>query len=161
MIRPRCAIVFLLPALAACSASGGQTVASVSSPEPCMQTGTASWYRPNGARPAASGETPRSGALVAAHQTLAIGTDVMVTELASGRSVVVRVIDRGPFTKGRIIDLSSAAAAQLGMRQDGVAQVRLEIYQPPSEATGVNPAAMADAKCPFREDTAARAGPPI
>jgi rare lipoprotein A len=92
---------------------------------------------------------------MAAHPTLPLGTQVLVTELAGGRSVVVRIADRGPFTKGRIIDLSPAAATQLGVRQDGVAQVRLEIYHPPSEASGVKPAAMTDATCPFRHDTAA------
>ncbi len=126
-----------------------------------MQTGTASWYGPHAALQAggkgatASGETPGSGALVAAHPTLPIGTQLTVTDVASSRSVVVRVADRGPFTKGRIIDLSSAAATQLGMRQDGVAQVRLEIYQPPSAAADVKPVAMTDSICPFRQAPAA------
>ncbi len=121
-----------------------------------MQTGTASWYRPAASGQAtASGTMSGTGALTAAHPTLPFGTQVLVTDLASGRSVVVRIADRGPTTKGRIIDLSPAAATQLGMRQDGVAQVRLEIFHPPSEASGVKPAAVTDATCPFREDTAA------
>jgi len=68
---------------------------------------------------------------------------------------VVRIADRGPSTKGRIIDLSAAAATQLGMRQDGTAQVRLEIFHPPSEASDVKSTALTDATCPFRHDTAA------
>jgi rare lipoprotein A len=150
MRRPRWAIGFLLLALPACStpAPPPASAAAAPPPAPCMQTGTASWYRPKvAAKPTASGEAP--GALVAAHPTLPFGTQLTVTELASGRSVVVRVADRGPFTKGRIIDLSAAAATQLGMRQDGVAQVRIEIYQSSSDAPGVKPA------CPFPKTTAA------
>ncbi len=82
-----------------------------------MQTGLASWYRGVGSK------------LTAAHATLPFGTQLLVTELASGRTVVVRVNDRGPFNKGRIIDLSADAAQSLGIKQDGIAQVRLEIYQ--------------------------------
>jgi rare lipoprotein A len=96
-----------------------------------------------------------AGALTAAHPTLPFGTQVLVTDVASGRSVVVQIADRGPSTKGRIIDLSPAAATQLGMRQDGTAQVRLEIFHPPSEASGAKPATPTDATCPFAHDTAA------
>jgi rare lipoprotein A len=152
----RWAIFLLLPALAACATPTGQKAASAPAPQPCMQTGTASWYRPAAAgRTTAGGTTPGSGALMAAHPTLPLGTQVLVTELSSGRSVVVRIADRGPFAKGRIIDLSPAAATQLGMRLDGVAQVRLEIYGPPPDASGVKPAAVTDASCPFHQDTAA------
>jgi rare lipoprotein A len=153
---PRWASFLLLPALTACATSTGQRAASAPSPEPCMQTGTASWYRAAATgRTTAGGTTPGSGALMAAHPTLPLGTQVLVTDVASGRSVVVQIADRGPFTKGRIIDLSPAAATQLGMRQDGVAQVRLEIFHPPSEASSVQPAAITDATCPFHPDTAA------
>jgi rare lipoprotein A len=121
-----------------------------------MQTGTASWYRPAASgQTTAGGTNPGPGALMAAHPTLPLGTQVLVTDLASGRSVVVRIADRGPFSKGRIIDLSPAAATQLGMRQDGTAQVRLEIFHPPSEASGAKPAALTDATCPFGHDTGA------
>lgn len=92
----------------------------------CVQTGLASWYRVT-RRGTATGERPSASALVAAHRTLPMGTPVRVTDLANGQSVVVRIADRGPFGHGRIIDLSAAAAAELGMRQDGVAQVRLEV----------------------------------
>jgi rare lipoprotein A len=121
-----------------------------------MQTGTASWYRPTASgHSTAGGAAPGAGALMAAHATLPLGTQVLVTDLASGRSVVVRIADRGPFTKGRIIDLSPAAAGQLGMRQDGVAQVRLEIFHPLSEAAAVQPAGSTNAACPFHPDAAA------
>ena len=147
MMHPRWAVGLLLLALPACSTPAAPTAAPVAAAAaPCTQTGTASWYRPKG------GGT--SGALVAAHPTLPLGTQVTVTELAGGRSVVVRIVDRGPFAKGRIIDISSAAASQLGMKQDGVAQVRLEIFQPPSTAAGVQPASVTEATCPFAKDTA-------
>jgi rare lipoprotein A len=154
------AIGLLLPALAACATAkppAEPPVASApASPEPCAQTGTASWYRVATKRKTtASGTAPGSATLVAAHPTLPFGTQVLVTVLSSGRSVVVRIADRGPFTKGRIIDLSPAAAAELGMHHDGVVQVRLEIYQPPSEAVGVQPAAITNATCPFRQNAAA------
>ena len=64
--------------------------------------------------------------LVAAHRTLPFGTRVRVTNLSNDRSVIVRVIDRGPFIRGRIIDLSRAAAAQLGFLRRGITTVRLE-----------------------------------
>jgi rare lipoprotein A len=121
-----------------------------------MQTGTASWYRPAASgQTTASGTTASHGRLIAAHPTLPFGTQVLVTDLASGRSVVVRITDRGPFTKGRIIDLAPAAARQLGMRQDGTAQVRVEIFHPPSEASTMQPASTTAQACPFRQDTAA------
>jgi rare lipoprotein A len=64
--------------------------------------------------------------LVAAHRSLPFGTSVQVTAIETGQSIVVRINDRGPFGHGRIIDLSRAAADQLGMRRDGMARVRLE-----------------------------------
>ncbi|MCK5556749.1 MAG: septal ring lytic transglycosylase RlpA family protein, partial [Candidatus Hydrogenedentes bacterium] len=65
--------------------------------------------------------------LTAAHQTLPFGTRVRVTDLTTGRAVVVRINDRGPFKKGRIIDLSWGAARRLGIVEKGVAQVGLQI----------------------------------
>jgi rare lipoprotein A len=63
---------------------------------------------------------------VAAHRSLPFGTFVLVTAIETGQSIVVRINDRGPFGRGRIIDLSRAAADQLGIRHDGVARVQLE-----------------------------------
>ncbi len=76
----------------------------------------ASWYGPGGAR-------FNTGALTAAHKTLPFGTRVRVVNVHTGRSVVVRINDRGPFIRGRVIDLSKAAARAIGV--DGLARVRL------------------------------------
>lgn len=90
------------------------------------QTGQASWYGDKfHGRQTASGEIFDKNALTAAHPTLPFGTMVTVTDLATGRSVVVRVNDRGPFKTGRVIDLSEAAAEALGIRSKGLAEVRL------------------------------------
>jgi rare lipoprotein A len=67
--------------------------------------------------------------LTAAHKTLPLGTRVRVTNTANGRSVVVRINDRGPFTRGRSIDLSRSAAQAVGMTEAGVAKVRMEVLQ--------------------------------
>jgi len=87
-------------------------------------TGKASFYS-HGAR-TASGAKFIPGGLTAAHRSLPFGTRLRVTNLANQRSVLVTVNDRGPFTGGRIIDLSAGAADVIGMRHAGVAQVRIE-----------------------------------
>lgn len=91
-------------------------------------TGQASWYGPGfyGNR-TASGEVLRPGTYTAAHRSLPFGTRVRVTNLNNGRSAVVRINDRGPFTGGRIIDLAHGAASDLGVTASGVATVRLEV----------------------------------
>lgn len=78
-------------------------------------------------RKTASGERFNMYAMTAAHKGLPFGTIVRVTHVKHGRSVMVRINDRGPFTKGRIIDLSYAAAKRLGMIAQGVAKVRLRV----------------------------------
>ena len=88
------------------------------------QSGIASVYAYNGGR-TASGERMTNGALTAAHRTLPFGTMVRVTNARTGRSVVVRINDRGPFVRGRVIDLSPAAARELGF--SGVANVTLDV----------------------------------
>ncbi|MBS3933427.1 MAG: septal ring lytic transglycosylase RlpA family protein [Truepera sp.] len=93
--------------------------------------GVASWYGPGFAgRRTANGEIFDPAQLTAAHRTLPFGTQVRVTHLANGLSVVVRINDRGPFRAGRIIDLSRAAAERLRMIGSGTATVRLELVQP-------------------------------
>lgn len=72
----------------------------------------------------------------AAHRTLAFGTVVRVTDLDNGRSVKVEINDRGPHVKGRIIDLSSAAARALGMAHDGIARVRVEAFRADQSGAG-------------------------
>jgi rare lipoprotein A len=66
--------------------------------------------------------------MTAAHRSLKMGTVLRVTNLENGRTTTVRVNDRGPYVKGRIIDLSAAAARELGMKQDGIARVKLEAF---------------------------------
>src|SRR5262249_48936582 len=88
--------------------------------------GVASWYGADfQGNPTASGERLDARALTAAHPSLPPRTRVRVTNLANGRSVVVRVTDRGPFVCGRMIDVSSAAARSLGMVESGTARVQL------------------------------------
>ncbi|MFC0336777.1 rare lipoprotein A [Kushneria avicenniae] len=93
-------------------------------------SGEASWYsdRHQGAR-TASGERYNKNAMTAAHRTLAFGTRVRVTNLNNQRQAVVRINDRGPFSGGRIIDLSRAAADRIGMIRSGVAPVRVEVLK--------------------------------
>ncbi|MEW6344978.1 MAG: septal ring lytic transglycosylase RlpA family protein [Paraburkholderia sp.] len=94
---------------------------------PLWQTGLASYYakRFQGHR-TASGERYDLHALTAAHRTLPLGSYVRVTAVSSARSVIVRINDRGPYTRGRMIDLSYAAAAVLGLPRTGVLLVRIE-----------------------------------
>lgn len=91
-------------------------------------SGWASWYGPEcqGSR-SASGEIFDQNELTAAHRSLPFGTQVRVTNMLTGRSVVVRINDRGPYIQGRIIDLSTAAAQVLGLMEIGVAPVRVEV----------------------------------
>jgi len=92
------------------------------------QQGTASWYGPGfHGRKTANGERFNSQALTAAHRYLPFGTQVRVTNLNNGRSVIVRINDRGPFIGNRIIDLSAGAARSIGMISSGLAPVRLDI----------------------------------
>lgn len=90
--------------------------------------GWASWYGPGfHGRRSASGERYNQNALTAAHRSLPFGTKVRVTNTRNGRSVVVKINDRGPYIRGRIIDLSAAAARIVGVMQSGVAPVRVEV----------------------------------
>ncbi|HEX4408252.1 MAG TPA: septal ring lytic transglycosylase RlpA family protein [Xanthobacteraceae bacterium] len=88
------------------------------------QSGVASVYGYNGSK-TASGERMSNGALTAAHRSLPFGTMVRVTNNHTGRSVVVRINDRGPFVRGRIIDLTPAAARELGF--SGLANVSVDV----------------------------------
>ena len=91
------------------------------------QVGNASWYGPaQDGKETASGETFDQTKLTAAHRTLPLGTKAVVTNLETGKSVEVTINDRGPYVKGRKIDLSRAAARQIGMSKKGVAKVKIE-----------------------------------
>ena len=97
------------------------------------ENGIASWYgQPYDGRRAADGETYHMETLVAAHRTLPFNTWVRVYNLNNNKTIDVRIIDRGPFVDGRIIDLSHAAAQAIDMIGPGVAQVRLEIISSPA-----------------------------
>ena len=94
-------------------------------------TGWASWYGPGfHGNLSASGEIYNQDELTAAHRELPFGTQVLVTNLNNGRSVVVRINDRGPYVDDRLIDLSAAAAQVLGMVNSGIAPVQLQIINP-------------------------------
>ena len=93
-----------------------------------IYSGQASWYGPGfDGRRTANGEVYNSNLLTAAHRSLPFGTKVRVTNMNNGRSVVVRINDRGPFSKGRIIDLSAGAARTINMINSGVAPVKVEV----------------------------------
>ena len=95
-----------------------------------LRDGVASYYAEEfHGRKTSNGETYDMNQLTAAHQTLPFGTIVNVTNKKSGRSVTVRINDRGPFLKDRIIDLSRAAAEKIGMIGPGTAEVHLEVLE--------------------------------
>jgi rare lipoprotein A len=102
-------------------------------PKP-YQVGIASWYgKQFHGRTTASGEDFDMFELTAAHRRLPLGTYLKVTNLHNGKSVIVRVNDRGPYIEGRIVDLSYCAARMLGFR-DGIERVRLDVVQPEAVA---------------------------
>ena len=111
------------PPLEESASADGQTVRS-------LGTGMASYYgrRFHGKR-TANGERFNMRAMTAAHKSLPFGTRVRVTNARNGRSVIVRINDRGPFVRGRTIDLSRAAAEQIGMVSSGHARVKLEVVR--------------------------------
>ena len=91
------------------------------------EEGAASYYSDSlHGNPTASGESYDKNAMTAAHQTLPFGTKVRVTNLSNNKSVVVRINDRGPHTKDRVIDVSGAAAKKLGLLDSGTAEVSIE-----------------------------------
>jgi rare lipoprotein A len=125
----RVALVAPLIFVAACTASTGD-VSSTGSLDSAtgrqFQRGSASWYGPGfHGRRTASGETFRSDGMTAAHRSLPFGTRVRVVHEDTGRSVVVRINDRGPFHARRIIDLAQAPARSLGLTAAGSAYVSL------------------------------------
>jgi rare lipoprotein A len=89
------------------------------------QTGMASYYKSG--KVTANGERFNPHGLTAAHRTLPFGTKVKVVNMLSGKSVVVRINDRGPFIRGRIIDLSLGAAQKIGLHRSGVAKVKVQV----------------------------------
>jgi rare lipoprotein A len=158
-----CGVILLLACLGACShkgSGGGSGVASqrgmykVGNPYQIdgvtyvpqeefnhVETGVASWYGPGfHTKATANGETYDQQDHTAAHRTLQMPSIVRVTNLDNGRSTVVRINDRGPYARGRIIDMSRAAAEDLGMTGKGTARVRID--QLPTESQAVKEVAL-------------------
>jgi rare lipoprotein A len=100
-----------------------------------VETGTASWYGPGfHGKSTANGEVYDQSDRTAAHRTLQMPSVLRVTNLDNGQSTVVRVNDRGPYSRGRVLDVSRAAAEELGMTQNGTARVRIEQLEMESQA---------------------------
>ena len=95
--------------------------------EAFSQCGKASWYELTSMT--ASGEQANPNILAAAHRTLPFGTKVQVSNLSNGRQVIVRINDRGPFIRGRVIDVTRAAADELGFRDKGIAKVHIAVIE--------------------------------
>lgn len=115
------AILMLLPFAAFARVTPGDTL-----------SGKASYYNDSlHGRKTASGEIYDKTAMTAAHKRLPLGTRVRVTNIKTGKSIKVKINDRGPFIKGRIIDLSRRAAKKLGIIKKGVAKVKVEILSVP------------------------------
>jgi len=127
-----------LLSLAACSVPPSRTPAPLPSTGRASQTGIASWYGPGfHGKATASGTIYDQHDLTAAHQTLPLGTRLMVTNLQNGSLTEVTVNDRGPFAKGRILDLSYAAAQTLGALGPGTIPVRIEVIDGPIKIQSV------------------------
>lgn len=126
------AVIEMVPVPPTAEVTLGETAEQAPPPSAPQETvlgqGSASYYAAkfNGRR-TASGERFDNAAMTAAHRTLPFGSRVRVTNPANGRSVVVRINDRGPFTRGRVIDVSRAAAEELGMVARGHANVELAL----------------------------------
>ena len=134
-------LLALIAILSACARKKHRIDYAVNPPAPAQsqlpstEIGLASWYgHPYHGRAAADGEIYDMEKLTAAHRTLPFNTWVRVTNLANNKTVEVRIIDRGPFIAGRIIDLSHAAAQTIELIGPGVAQVRIDIIAAPPAA---------------------------
>jgi rare lipoprotein A len=114
----------ILAALLLCAFAYSSSAVTISAPG-YAQDGIASYYKSG--RVTANGERFNPNGLTAAHRSLRFGTRVRVTNLRNGRSVIVRINDRGPFVRGRIIDLTYGAAQVVGMHGSGVAQVSVAV----------------------------------
>jgi rare lipoprotein A len=125
-LRRHLLVLFLL-SLGACAIITPKRKTALYDPKPVrVQTGIASWYRDHRT---ASGERFNINALAAAHRSLPFGSKVRVIDLKTGKSIIVRINDRGPYIRGRIIDLTVGAARQLGMYHRGIARVRIEVLR--------------------------------
>lgn len=127
-------VVFILGPVTACASRSPARPAPQGPPAPgWTEGGVASWYGGRDGfegKPTASGEIYDSSLLTAAHRELPLGSIVDVTNLDNGKTVRVRINDRGPFVAGRVIDLSRAAAEEIGLLGPGVGPVRLSVVTP-------------------------------
>ncbi len=141
MRRGRGAIALAVMLAAACTHSGQRPGGAGTEeragpppraePERRVETGLASYYaRSLQGRRTASGARYDGRAMTCAHRTHPFGSLLRVTDVESGRSVTVKVTDRGPFARGRVVDLSWAAARVLGILEQGLARVRVELVEP-------------------------------
>ncbi|WP_226163077.1 septal ring lytic transglycosylase RlpA family protein [Hymenobacter terricola] len=129
-LKPFCLLMLSLAFFASCSSSRGVSKGATGSRGAYTQTGLGSYYADKFVgRPTASGTTYRPGEMTAAHNTLPFGTLIRVTNTRNGRSVEVTVTDRGPHTKGYIVDVSRRAAAQLDIIGAGVVPVQLTVVR--------------------------------
>ncbi len=133
------AFAIALIAAAGCAKKRKSVVLPAARPTPAavgsIETGIASWYGyPYHGRRAANGEIYDMEKLTAAHRTLAFETWVEVENIENGKTVTVRITDRGPFVDGRIVDLSKAGARAIDLIGPGVAKVRLKIVSAPASA---------------------------
>jgi rare lipoprotein A len=132
--------VIILPS---CAAIDSFTANSTSKhpdfwPVTAVQSGKASWYsvRTNYGTRTASGRRLNNGAATAAHKTLPMGSTVRVTNMANGKAEVVTITDRGPYIRGRIIDVTVGVAERLGFSARGVVPVKVEVLAKPSGQAG-------------------------
>jgi rare lipoprotein A len=138
-IRVASALCFLALA-SGCSLPPSKVSVPLPSEARPSHTGIASWYGPGfHGKVTANGEIYNQSDLTAAHQTLPLGTRVMVTNLENGSSTQVTINDRGPFAKGRIIDLSFAAAESINMIGPGTALVRVDVIDSPTRIQTIRP----------------------
>ena len=120
-------LILLSLSLGACATSVPRKKIAIYDVKPVhVQSGIASWYRDHRT---ASGERFNVNALAAAHKSLPFGSKVRVIDLKTGKSIIVRINDRGPYIRGRIIDLTVGAARELGMYHRGIARVRIEVLR--------------------------------
>lgn len=140
MTRAVPVLVAILLGLGACSKPAPPPPPPPAASAPVFtQSGLASWYGDDRAgNKTADGERFDPHALTAAHRSLPFDTVARITNVQTGKSVKVRITDRGPYERRRIVDVSAAAAAVLGIHRGGVVPVRLEVFasdQPPTEAS--------------------------
>lgn len=131
MLRKHLVVMLIAALLAACATAPVRRTTFLETHQ-----GKASWYGPGfQGRRTASGERFNQRDFTAAHRTLPFGTKVQVTNLMNGKTVVVRINDRGPYGKGRIIDLSKAAAKEIDMIHKGVVPVEITVLDRSPVAT--------------------------